>query len=268
MSLLFGIMRTVVLSVLTAVFLLVASLILFGLIAGPVLREPPRKVYTGTQTALRALKDAAVAYQEENGEWPQDDGESTFLYKLMGGGKRPPFLVYRPYCGICGTCQVYNMTSPGHSPWAAGPKGMHADAPLYVPRSSISWPEEYACNVTPFGGTSSGRSPPWDEVRDDPATFPWLAPDVVGYGMQGGQYRYRFGLLGYTVYADGADGEDDGGRRDDVHSYLTPGMLAAYHRAYFVVLLAILALAAYFFLRLVVQRLWIIPISAWLEARR
>jgi hypothetical protein len=267
MRALLGILRTVVLSLLAAVAMLFAALLLFGLIANPVLSQPPRKPYTGTQWALEELKEAAVAYRDETGQWPVDDERSTFLYKLMGGGERPPYLVYRPRYGICATCQVYLMTSPAHSPWAEGLERTVPKTQFYIPGTTIRWPEEHGCFVTLYGGSFSIHSPAWDEVADDPALFPWLSSDVVAYGEQGGQYRCKSGLLGYTVYTDGANLQDDGGHWDDVHAYLTPGMLMAYHTGYSAVLAAILVVALYLYYRLVVWRLWVLPISAWLAER-
>lgn len=241
----------------TLVLVLLGTLIFFDVADGDVFNQPPRKVYSGTQWALKSIERAAEEYRRDTGRWPLDDGQSTFLYKLMGGGKHPPYLEYR-MGGVYSTCEVYNMTSPTHSPWAASVRGVVGPNPPFVlPDSGIKWPEVYGCEETPYGGWASTTPTAWNEVPQDPAICPWLATDVVGYDSFGGRYRAKVGFFGYTVYSDGRNLRDNGGHWDDVHSGMpTLGMIAAYHTADSLFFLIVLAAVLFAWYRFVFLPIW------------
>lgn len=236
------------------VLLLVVSLILALLVllsifdpawVWSLLAQPPKKDFSDTQRALRYIERAAEDYRTDTGRWPLDDGQSTFLYKLMGEGKRAPYLCRMR--SVYETCEVYSMTSPTRSPWAASARGAVPAAPAHPAHLGIKWPEVYG---------SEGTPPAWDEVPRNPAICPWLATDVLGYDMLGGQYRVKIGLFGYTVYSDGRNLKDNGGHWDDIHAGLTPGTMAAYHPGASIVLLLLLAAAVYAWYRVVFVRVW------------
>ena len=245
-------------SVLAAVPLLwVTASVLFH-VADPILAQPPKKTYTGTQWVLRDLERAAEQYRTEYGVWPVDDTDSTFLYKLMGGGERPPYLCFHRMTSVYALCQVYQMTSPRSSPWATADKRFIHTRPYYVPHSAIEWPPEHDVRATPFGGQGDFRIENWNTVPDDPAICPWLARDVVGYDQFGGRYHCEPDGDGCRVYSEGRNQRDNGGKWDDIRRHLTFGMLIAYHP--FDVLLWLLIIAAAF----VVYYFWVIR-RCWLR---
>ena len=235
---------------------LVVMCVFFEL-AFPVYVQPPRKIYTGTQWTLSALQRAARVYKQDNGEWPLDTQNSTFIYKLMGGKKQRPYIQYSGDKNVFAICQVYRMTSPKHSPWAGSEHGPVGREPFYLPRSSIQWPKEHGVEVTAYGGWGDFWTDNWDTVPDDPKICPWLSEDVVGFDELGGRYRCKLGISGYTVYTEGANHRDDRGRGDDIGATTSLWMVAAYHRGHFVLLVMLSGGGVYAYYRLVVRRLWL-----------
>lgn len=244
-------------SILVAVVLLVATAMVLLQVADPVLAQPPKKAYTGTQWLLRDLKRGAEMYRTEHGAWPVDDGGSTFLYKLMGGGERPPYLQFHRMSNVYALCQVYQMTSPTYSPWAETVKGFAHTRPYYIPHSNIDWPAEHNVQATPFGGSGNFQLDNWDSVPQDPAVCPWLASDVVGYDQFGGRFRLEPRGDECLVYSEGRNRGDDGGKWDDIRRPLTAWMLVAYHPLDVLLWLGIVAaaLAVYYFW--VIRRHWL-----------
>jgi hypothetical protein len=254
-----GIVRWAVWAVLlqlTIAIVLFGALLAFVLIDSDLFSQPPRKIYTASQFSVAVLRGAAGEYHWETGRWPLDDAQSTFLYKLMGGGKRPPYLKRDTCGGIYGTCEVYNMTSPSHSPWAGSVAETVPNPPFLLPLPPIKWPDVYHCDVTAYGGWSQPYPPAWDEVPTDPAICPWMATDVVGYDTFGGRYRAKIGLFGYTVYSDGENRRDNGGFWDDIHAKPTIGLIAAYHTGDFLFFLMCLAALLYAWYRFLLIRIW------------
>ena len=249
-------LSVVVQSVVAAAVLCAIGGLAFLMLAQPLFSQPPKKIYTGTQWTLKSLAEAAGAYRSAYGTWPVDDRDSTFLYKLMGGGTRRPLLTYHDRPNVYRTCQVFGMTSPAHSPWAAGPKGSAAQGPYHIPVSDIPWPKEHDMRATPFGGSGAMDEDNWDKVPRDPKICPWLATDVVGYDGMGGRFHGRMSFSNYEVYSEGLNREDNGGWWDDLRPGLTLGMIARYHPEYFVLLLVIAAAAIGLYYVHVVRRLW------------
>ena len=76
------------------------------------------------------MERAAADYHSDTRRWPLDDGQSTFLYKLMGGGKRAPYL--RQRWNVYDTCEVYYIDIPG-----PGPPGRRRQGALFAGRRPI-----------------------------------------------------------------------------------------------------------------------------------
>lgn len=241
-------------SILVAVVLLVLTAIVLFQVADPVLAQPPKKVYTGTQWLLRDLKRGAERYRTEHGVWPVDDERSTFLYKLMGGGERPPYLQFHHMNNVYALCHVYQMTSPEYSPWADADKHFAHHTPYYVPRSNIDWPAEHNVQATPFGGAGDFGLRNWDSVPQDPAVCPWLAKDVAGYDQFGGRFHLEPRDDDCLVYSEGRNQEDDDGTWDDIRRPLSAWMLVAYHPLDVLLWLGIVAAAAVVYYSWVIRR--------------
>ncbi len=190
---------------------------------GVLLSQPPKKLYTSTQWVLGAVQSGAVRYRLEHGVWPVDDGDSTFMYKLMGGGVRPPMVRYFERKNVYLTVRELGLASPTRSPWGKQLHGFDPNPPFYNPTPRIAYPPQY--------NNIDSDVDNWASVPKDAEICPWLATDVIGHDHFGGLIRYRTSGDFWRAYSDGANLRDNGGWWDDIQpGYdLTFGMIAAYH---------------------------------------